>query len=330
DRVVGLQSSALSLVGCVRALVLDFDEIGAPELRQALDALRSRIELDVELDTAVDDVHVRTLELAQRQRDHLERRDSELRRIIDVLTEGLAGITAGAAAYHRQILDTGTRFEAASRLSDLVKVRAAITTEVSTLRTAVAERQASDGKVTAALRAEVEQLRSKVDEATREARTDKLTGAANRAALDAELEERCEAAAAGHVKFAILLADVDHFKAVNDTYGHAVGDRVLQGLVGFLRDRVRREDMIARWGGEEFAIVLAGASARTAFAKAKQLVSALAPCEWRVDGDRTLRFSISMGVTAWRPGDTAAQIIERSDAALYEAKRSGRNRAARR
>ena len=94
------------------------------------------------------------------------------------------------------------------------------------------------------------------------------TGAANRAAFDDELARRCQLATAGGDGFALIMVDVDHFKRVNDEHGHAVGDRVLTGLVAFLRPRVRRDDLIARWGGEEFAVVLPGASTRAALKKA--------------------------------------------------------------
>jgi diguanylate cyclase (GGDEF)-like protein len=106
-----------------------------------------------------------------------------------------------------------------------------------------------------------------------------------------------------------------------------VGDRVLHALVTFLRDRVRRDDMIARWGGEEFAVLLPGASVRVAFGKAKTLVSELAESDWTIDQARTLRFTASIGVTAWSAGDEPGALLERVDQALYAAKRGGRNRA---
>jgi diguanylate cyclase len=332
SRVQVLEDTALAMLDCVQALVLDLEEIGAPALRDTLTELRGRLAGGDGADRLVSHVattHRATLEFAEREREHLATKDAELRRIIRVLTEGLAGITTGAAAYHKQILDTGTRFEAASRLADLQRVRAAITSEVQTLRTAVAQRQAADSQVTAGLRAEIEALRGKVETATHAARSDALTGAANRGAFDDELARRCALAASTGDGFALMLADVDHFKSINDTYGHPVGDRVLQSLVTFLRDRVRRDDLIARWGGEEFAVLLPKASLRAAYGKAKSMLDDLATTDWTIDHAKKLRFTASMGVVAWQKNDSPTDLIARADKALYAAKHAGRNRATR-
>ncbi len=101
----------------------------------------------------------------------------------------------------------------------------------------------------------------------------------------------------------------------------------LQALVTFLRDRVRKGDMIARWGGEEFAVVLPSASLRIAYAKAKTCVTELADADWTIDQARELRFTASIGVTSWKAGDDPKEVVERADKALYVAKHGGRNRA---
>jgi diguanylate cyclase (GGDEF)-like protein len=329
-RVQTLEDAALSLVDCVQALLLDIEEIGAGDVRDALGTLRGRIRAGDDSTHLAENLGVAkraTLVFAEAERAHFANRDVELQRIIAILTEGLGAIAKGTAAYHRQMLDTGSRFEAASKLADLVKVRAAITTEVRALREVVTERQVADAKATAALKAEVEQLRTKVEKASHAARIDPLTQAANRAAFDEELARRCTLAATTGEEFALILADIDHFKAINDTHGHPVGDRVLNALVTFLRDRVRRDDTIARWGGEEFAVILPSASLRVAYAKAKTLVTELAASDWTIDQARTLKFTASFGVIAWAAGDSPEAMVERVDQALYAAKRGGRNRA---
>lgn len=332
ERVAILEEVTEAMLGCVRALVLDLDEIGAADVRAGLaetvDRLRGHVA-PAQLAEQASRCQHDTLEFAERERDYLDRRDAELRRIIDVLTDGLAAVGTGSAAYHQRLLAKGNRLEAVSRLDDLVKVRAAIATEVQALRAEVAERQVEEQRATAALRTEVETLRASVAKARTEARTDPLTGAANRAAFDDELARRCALAVAGVDDFALIMVDVDHFKAVNDQHGHAVGDRVLTGLVAFLRPRVRRDDLIARWGGEEFAVVLPGASVRVALKKARAVLRELAGTDWTIDAGPKLRFTVSAGVTAWRAGDEPAAVAARADQALYRAKHAGRNRAER-
>ncbi|HEV7553954.1 MAG TPA: GGDEF domain-containing protein [Kofleriaceae bacterium] len=331
-RVTVLEGVAATMLGCVRSLVLDIDEIGASQLQADLATTLEHIRgaaPSIDLAAIADERHHDTLEFAEREREYFARRDSELRRVIEVLTAGLAAVARGAVSYHDRLLDAGARFEAASKLADLVKMRAAITHEVFGLRAAVADRQAEESITTADLRSEIDRLRRTVEEARSEARTDALTTAANRAAVNDELARRCEMAATLDRGFAVLLADIDHFKQINDTYGHPVGDRVLMGFVEFARARVRSGDMLARWGGEEFMIVLPGANLRAAHDKAQTIVREIAAHTWTIAGDHRLGFTVSIGVTAWRAGDRPESLVERADAALYRAKRRGRNRATR-
>jgi diguanylate cyclase len=329
SRVSSLESVASTMLGCVRALVLDFEELGASEVKAGLAQLASDLRGADDAGALVRETvkHQREiLAFADREREYLDHRDAELRRIIQVLSDGLAGIGTGAAAYHRKLLDNGSRLEAASRLADLVKMRAAITAEVQGLRTAIAERQAEETSATKALRSEIEQLRLNVARAQTEARTDPLTGAANRGAFDEELARRCALASAGRESFTLMFADIDHFKKINDTYGHPVGDRVLTAFVGFLRSRVRESDMVARCGGEEFGVILPGAALRPAIKKARKLLEDLAQSDWEVDPTTKLRFTASMGIAEWQSGDAPERLIERTDKALYRSKHEGRNR----
>jgi diguanylate cyclase (GGDEF)-like protein len=328
-RVSTLESVASTLLGCVRALVLDLEDLGATEVKAGLATLAGEIRGSTDLaalTAATAREQREVLAFADREREYLDTRDTELRRIIQVLSDGLAGVSTGAAAFHRRLLDNGTRLEAASRLSDLQRMRAAITAEVQGLRTAIAERQAEETTQARALRSEIEQLRLNVARAQTEARTDPLTGAANRGAFDEELARRCALASAGREYFTLLIADIDFFKKINDTYGHPVGDRVLTAFVGFLRARVRETDMVARCGGEEFGVILPGATLRPAMRKARKMIEELAHSDWEVDPTTKLRFTASMGIAEWQSGDEPASLIARVDKALYRSKNEGRNR----
>ncbi len=120
----------------------------------------------------------------------------------------------------------------------------------------------------------------------------------------------------------MILFDIDHFKQINDNYGHNVGDNVLKELASLVRGLLRKEDIFARWGGEEFVIVLEGASLQ----ETKKLASRLREEIEKFPFDIVEHITCSFGVTEFTQRDTEALFFERSDEALYEAKESGRNR----
>jgi two-component system, cell cycle response regulator len=140
--------------------------------------------------------------------------------------------------------------------------------------------------------------------------------------LDRELA-RCERRRS---PLALVLFDIDHFKRINDDFGHLAGDAVLRQLAAFVRDKVRREELFARYGGEEFAVVLPETPCESAVAFAERVREAVAAQTFEFDG-RTMPITISLGVT-----DTAGaevprpeELIARADKALYRAKNEGRN-----
>ncbi|HTE49258.1 MAG TPA: GGDEF domain-containing protein [Kofleriaceae bacterium] len=327
-----LADATASFIACVKALALDVDEIGAPELKRSLDDTLAAVRAEAppaELADSVARRSLETLEFAGRERRYLEHRDAELYRIIHLLRDGLSSLTDVDDVFNARLLDRSARLEQVIQLEDLVRVRRAISHEVTELRRQVADKQAQDVARNVELNREVDTLRRDVESARVAAATDPLTGAANRAAFDAELARLIELSAAGGQGFALLMADLDHFKAINDTHGHPVGDRVLVGFVGFCRSKVRRGDMVARWGGEEIAILLPSAALRIAHRKAHSMLKELARHDWAIDGESSLRFTASIGVAAWVAGDTAATLVARADEALYAAKKGGRNRSVR-
>jgi diguanylate cyclase (GGDEF)-like protein/PAS domain S-box-containing protein len=156
--------------------------------------------------------------------------------------------------------------------------------------------------------------------------TDPLTGAFNRRAGEARLAEAFRAWRRSGDPFCVLMIDCDHFKAVNDTWGHDGGDEVLIALVRICRERLRDRDATFRWGGEEFMVLLADPSTENAVAVAERLRSGLAAAEIFYDG-QVIRITVSIGVTRVHELDAdTAGVIRRADRALYDAKEAGRNR----
>ena len=157
-----------------------------------------------------------------------------------------------------------------------------------------------------------------------QARCDPLTGLLNRRGLEGQFDFAIALARRSGRPLSLLTVDVDHFKRVNDTHGHGVGDQVLQGLARTLQQRLRRSDVAARIGGEEFVALLPDTGLKEAQATADALRLAVAAQEYPQVGHIT----ISLGVSALRGGDEdgASALLQRADAALYQAKGEGRNR----
>jgi len=160
----------------------------------------------------------------------------------------------------------------------------------------------------------------------REATTDRLTGAATRRALERRLVEAFDAARGEGGRLAVVLCDLDHFKRINDTFGHAAGDRALQAAARVLTAPARGGDFCARYGGEEFVLVLEGLGGEAALEVAERLRRKIEAIELAAEGG-TIRLSMSFGVAAFPelPVRGAEELVELADGALYTAKRLGRN-----
>ena len=159
-------------------------------------------------------------------------------------------------------------------------------------------------------------------------RIDALTGIANRGAFFAGAERLLNRCRADHMPLSVIVFDLDRFKSINDTHGHAVGDRVLSTFVNAARGVLRPNDFFGRQGGEEFAVVLPGASVETAHAIAERVRQAFADICRELDG-RPLLTTVSAGVAAAEPTGDFSSAIEAADRALYRAKNRGRNRVER-
>jgi len=178
-------------------------------------------------------------------------------------------------------------------------------------------------------KADADRLRASVEDGLRLAVTDHLTGLYNRRYALAHLQRIAEAARASGRPFAVMVADVDRFKAVNDTWGHAAGDAVLVEIAARLRDNLRPGDMVARIGGEEFLIAMRDTDARAAEAAAERLRRIVSASAIGVGGLRKdLAATISIGVAVGspvEPRDEVPDLIDRADRALLAAKAEGRN-----
>ncbi len=151
---------------------------------------------------------------------------------------------------------------------------------------------------------------------------DLLTGVLNRREALNILQEEYERAARYKIPFSVILIDIDYFKRVNDTFGHVVGDRVLKGFAGTLSGVTRAMDRVARWGGEEFLIILPSLALESSRLTAERIRELICCTEY----DRVQDLTASMGVASHWPGESLDDLLTRADEALYLAKNQGRNR----
>ncbi len=170
-------------------------------------------------------------------------------------------------------------------------------------------------------------LRAKNEILERLVRVDALTAVANRLHLGESLRREFSRGQRHGTPFSLAILDVDHFKAVNDTHGHQVGDKVLREIALRLRKAVRAHDLVARYGGEEFALLLpqtASQEATLVVERCRRLVAATP----FADGDQSLQITVSAGVSSYPSSgaETEDELMRQADQALYEAKRAGRDR----
>lgn len=208
-----------------------------------------------------------------------------------------------------------------SKMKEILESLVAATRDIaSTNRTLEARLRDSKG--------EIEGLRETLEAVRQESMIDPLTGIANRRHFDSALVSAVEAAHASGAPLSLVVIDIDEFKRFNDMYGHLTGDQVLRLVAAAMREHVDGASTLARFGGEEFAMLLPGTGLEPAFACAEKI-------RLNVMGRELLKLStgvslgrvtVSLGITTLRPEDTSITFLERADACMYRAKHTGRNR----
>jgi len=175
---------------------------------------------------------------------------------------------------------------------------------------------------------EVNALRERMEAVRQESLIDALTGLANRRAFDQRMSEAIAEAASEGTDLCVLMGDVDHFKKFNDTWGHATGDQVLRLVAQCFKANVKGRDTAARFGGEEFVVILPEISLANARRVAEQIRKAVESKKIvkRSTGETLGSITLSIGVAQFTKGEAAADTISRADECLYAAKRAGRNR----
>lgn len=224
----------------------------------------------------------------------------------------------------QQVLDTAsTQIEAVGDLRDLRSLLAALIGETRGLRESNKLLHAHFESRSR----EIELLHQELQRERKRAVTDPLTSLGNRLALMDQLETSIQDMPAGHPP-ALLMIDIDHFKKVNDNYGHLIGDRVIRFVAQIIKQNIRGRDVAARFGGEEFAVLLPETGRAGAHAVADNIRGAVANTQLiRSDTKTPLgQITVSAGVAVYRAGEDAMELVNRADQLMYRSKHNGRNR----
>ena len=344
-------------VARIHALVVDLIE----RLAMLPDAQTVIQPLKVQLLAATSDAEIvvvlhRVAEMVNEQHGRVQREKDDLQRMLHQITQHLdrvAGYIKGEAVEQQVAVDSGTdlnnkllgevralnaNVEQASDLAALqLKARGSLNAISGHLRDfrAREERRASSYRERAeGMRQRVEELelqsralQESLEREQRLALIDTLTGIPNRLSFTDRVTQEFKRWHRFHEPFSLAVWDIDHFKAINDSYGHPAGDKVLRSIAQQLAGNVRETDFVARYGGEEFVMILLGAPVDEAMSVVDALRTKVSELGFQFDGKR-ISVTVSCGVSAVQKDDTVEQAMERADKALYQAKELGRNRCA--
>lgn len=176
--------------------------------------------------------------------------------------------------------------------------------------------------------AEIEALRKEIEGIKEKAKTDVLTGLLNRRGFQDAMDQAIRETSQSNLPLSVIMVDIDHFKQVNDTYGHLIGDNVLKMLSKVIKANIKGRDIAARWGGDEFILGLPDTPADGAFHLGEQFRSNLLKMELKVKGTGQPigKICISVGIAMYKAGDSLEQVIKKADDALYHSKKTGRDK----
>jgi diguanylate cyclase len=329
-----LRKSVQTLLQFIKEFAFDLKELGSDRFKRDIGVLGEKFDAGKKLRKTQacfhkQEKHIR--KFVDRQKNYLAEREKELKDIIDLLAKAMVAVDTDNQQYNQKIYKQSEKIEQITRLDDIKKIKQSLKQELENIKQTVRDKQTRDSKKLKILSKKVSTLNHELKRAKVDSVTDGLTGIYNRKAFDRHIQELISQNASAHTSFALLMVDIDNFKDVNDSYGHQTGDRVLLALADKCSNNIRSGDFVARYGGDEFIVVLANASLRDAGQKAKKLRKAISGTRYSLEDVKTghtLSITVSIGVSIYRKGDSLKTITDRADQALYVAKRVGKNRVA--
>src|SRR5580692_9434631 len=259
--------------------------------------------------------------------EYFKAKANEVKELLILLARTAQSLGERDHRYTNQFTQFTSRLQKIANLEDLTQVRASLVQGAAELKTYV-DRMAQDSRESVAqLQAEVSTYETKLKAVEELALRDSLTGLANRRNTEGRIEWRI----AHQQTFCVMMIDLNHFKQVNDTYGHPAGDSLLKQLSQELRSNLRSSDVAGRWGGDEFIIILdcdlAGANCQVDRMR-KWVLGEYTVQRAAGAGEVKVPVDASIGLAQWQKGETMEKLIERADTAMYEEKRRSQKKKA--
>lgn len=249
-------------------------------------------------------------------------RQAEISSLIGLVREAVATIAGDNSRFDNNLDQTAARFEAMQACNDLRQLKQQLSSEVTVLKRIAAERQKSWDATVHVFEKQVASLEQQLVVTRLEASLDPLTRIANRRMFD----QTCGVWLKGDRPFVMALLDLDDFKIINDTHGHAAGDKVLVEVAHTLKNALRASDLVSRFGGDEFAVLMLGVTLPQAEGRLKGVGQQLAQAT--ILPGETTGVTVSCGAAEFSAGDTVDSLMHRADQALYDAKKRGKGRVA--
>jgi diguanylate cyclase (GGDEF)-like protein len=287
-----------------------------------LEALENRLAAELTVPLVKETEKQLTDELRQwqgRVGAHSEAETTKLKEVLIMLAQTAASVGDRDQTYKKNLDQFTARLKTIANLNDLTQIRTSLVQQATELKTYVDKMEQQSNQLVNQLQTKVTTYEAKLKKAEEFALRDSLTGLSNRHGL----EERIESRIALGAPFCVIVVDLNRLKKVNDTHGHQAGDHLLQQFSNELKSSFRATDMVGRWGGDEFVIVLDGgkAAAETQIERLEKWVFGdytIRP--GRGSAEIKIKVDAAVGMAEWRSGESQKSLVERADAAMYAQK----------
>lgn len=289
-------------------------------LKKELSSIAEALKKDPSLTTLRSAHHAAVKALrcwGEHSESYFKRKTTEIKEILAELAGTAEFFCKRDRRYTRQFHEITEQLEAVAQFDDLGRVRASLLHSAGELKACVERMTREGSEAVAHLQASLASYQVQLEQAQELAALDPLTGLYNRRAVEARIAARL----ASKSPFCVVLIDVDRFKQVNDRHGHLAGDELLRQIANELRLASRAEDIIGRWGGDEFILILDGSFTNTKIKVERMRPWVFGNYELDLGGSQlSVMLSASIGMAEWAPGETMLQVISRADAEMYREK----------